>query len=415
MMQHLPILRRLAAAALLGLPLAATAQQAPAVKPVEIKFGKPDPADFDAKSFAADSAAPAVVLYDGGITTFQYTSNDFQLETERLTRIKILKKPGYDVATVEVPLYHKGQNEEKLTGLRGFTYVEVGGKMEKIKLDVSKTFTEELTGNIRLRKFTLPGVREGAVIEYAYTVTSDFWFNFQDWTFQREIPICWSEFRATIPEYFDYKMLQGGYEPFALQTKESGTAQYTVHTAGSFTGAGGLDSPGPVRTTATNETVMARTTIYHWGMQNVPALRPEAFMTTPRDYVARINFELAGTQMPGQGYRNVAGTWDKINSGLLADENFGGQLDRVGFLAAAIRPLVAQYPEPAARAAAVRELVMKAVKHDGTSHYLASGPLKRSYELHRGTAADVNLLLAALRQAGLAQGRCCSAPAPTAP
>jgi hypothetical protein len=45
---------------------------------------------------------------------------------------------------------------------------------------------------------------------------------------------------------------------------------------------------------------------------------------------------------------------------------------------------------------------LKNVKYDGTNRYMASGPLKKSYELHRGTAADVNLLLvAALREADL--------------
>ncbi|RZL02332.1 MAG: transglutaminase domain-containing protein, partial [Hymenobacter sp.] len=120
------------------------------------------------------------------------------------------------------------------------------------------------------------------------------------------------------------------------------------------------------------------------------------------DYVSRIDFELAGERMPGQPYHNVAGTWEKINTELLASEVFGGQLGRIGFLEAALKPLATQYPDPAARAAAVRELVIKSVKYDGTNHYSASGALKKSYDLHRGTAGDVNLLLiAALRQAGL--------------
>ena len=373
------------------------AQQAPA-KVVEIKFGKPEPADFEAKNFLGDSAAAAVVLYDFGNTRFQY-NNGFQLETERVTRIKILKKSGYDVATVEVPLYHRDHDEEKISNLRGFTYNEVGGKVEKIKLDVGKAFTEERNKNVRVRKFTLPNVREGAVIEYAYTVTSDFWQNFQDWTFQREIPTRWSEYRATIPEYFDYKMLMQGYEPLALQEQESTITQYTIRTEGGFVG-GNLASSG--RVAASAEAITAKVTNYHWAMQNVPALRDEPFMTTARDYVARIDFELAGTQVPTEGYHNVAGTWSKINTDLLRADEFGGQLGRAGFLAAAIKPLVAQYPDPAARAAAVRELVLKAMKHDGTSRYMASGPLKRSYELHRGTSADINLLLiAALRQAEL--------------
>ena len=381
----------------LALPLAAIAQTTAPGAPTAplVKFGKPEPADFVAKNFVGDSAAGAVVLYDYGSTRFRLNGLRFQLESERITRIKILKKSGYDVATVEVPLYHRGESAEKLLALRGFTYNEVGGKIEKVKLEASTTFVEERTKNVRVRKFTLPGVREGAVIEYAYTVSSDFMFNFQNWTFQREIPTRWSEFRASIPEYFDYKMVMQGYEPLALQTKEETSAHYTAHESAS------IDMTGQ-RVSSATETITARATSYHWAMQNVPALRDEPYMTTMRDYVARLNFELAGERMPGQAYQNVTGSWPKINADLRSSEEFGALLGRAGFLDAALKPLVAQYPDPLARAAAVRQLVMQAVKYDGSNRYFASGPLRRSYELHRGSSADVNLLfIAALRQAGL--------------
>ena len=87
-------------AALAAMALASLAAQA---QPEPIKFGKPDPKDFTAAPFVGDSAAAAVVLCDYGTTSFQFNSNDFQLVSERITRIKILKKAGYDAATVRNP------------------------------------------------------------------------------------------------------------------------------------------------------------------------------------------------------------------------------------------------------------------------------------------------------------------------
>ena len=405
MSSNLPTLKGWLAVALLAAAPLAHAQQAPPapVKPIEIKFGKPDPADFEAKNFVGDSAAAAVVLYDGGLASFRLDGTSFKLEMTRTTRIKILKKAGYDYATVEIPLYHREGNEEKIVGLKGFTYNEVGGKVEKIKLEAANLFTEERTKNVRVRKLTLPGVREGSVVEYSYMVVSDFLFNLQPWTFQRDIPTRWSEYRAVIPEYYDYKMLMQGYEPLALQTREEVGAQYTasmlVDKADGVTPSGGVTS----HTARATETIQARATNYHWAMRDVPALREEPFMTTTDDYVARIDFELAGTRMPNSSYHNVAGTWQKLNEELLESEEFGLLLDRGGFLKEQVQPLVAQYPDPVARAAAVRALVLHNVKHDGTSRRLASGSLKHTWEQHRGSSADVNLLLiAALRQAGLA-------------
>lgn len=372
---------------------AARAQNAP------IKFGQVDPKDLTAAPFAGDSAAAAVVLCDYGTTRFEYSNNDFKLVSERTTRIKILKKAGYEAATVKVPLYHQGENTEKISSLRGLTTNLVDGKVVKTKLDLATSaFTEELTPRVRVRKFTLPDVREGAVIEYTYTVTSDFFTNFQDWTFQSEYPVRWSEFRANIPEYFRYRKVMQGYHAMTLQTEEDGAAQFAIHTAGGFTGGG----YGTQREAASTETVTARQTSSRWVMKDVPAFREEPFMTTAADYVDRINFQLAGIQFPGQAYQPVAGTWAKVEMELLNDDNFGMQLDRGGFLKDQLQALVTRYPDASERAAAVRALVMGAVRYDGNNRYATTASLRKAYDAHLGTAADVNLLLiAALRGAGL--------------
>ena len=374
---------------------AATCAQA---QPEPIRLGKPDPKDFTAAPFVADSGAAAVVLCDFGTTSFQYNSNKFQLVTERTTRIKILKKAGFDAATVTVPLYHRNLETEKMSSLRGTTYNLVNGQVVKTKLDGGGALVEETTPNIRVRKFTLPDVREGSVIEYAYTVTSDFFFNFQDWTFQREIPVRWSEFRANIPEYFHYKTLLQGYHALAVQDKTESATQFVVHTEGHTVGNG----LGTSREAGTAEPVTAHVFNYRWVMKDLPAFRDEPYMTTADDYLDRLNFELAGEQFPGETYRNVAGTWAKVETELLVADNFGSQLDKGSFLKEQVQPLVARYPEVAARAAAVRELVMGAVRYDGTNRYATTASLRKAYDAHRGTSADVNLLLiAALRAAGV--------------
>ncbi len=382
----------LALGALLPTPKA-LAQAAP------IKFGQLDPKDLTAAPFAGDSAAAAVVLCDYGTSRFEYLNNDFKLISDRTTRIKILKKAGFDAATVKVPLYHQGESTEKVTGLRGLTTNLVDGKAVKTKLDLgSSAFTEEVTPRVRMRKFTLPDVREGSVIEYSYTVESDFLTNFQDWTFQGDYPVRWSEFRASIPEYFRYRKVLQGYHALTVQTEEENAAQFNVHTAGGFSG-GGL---GTQREAASTETVTARQINSRWVMKDIPAFRDEPFMTTAADYVDRLNFQLAGMQFPGQGYQAVAGTWAKVEMELLDDDNFGQQLDRGGFLKEQLLPLVARYPDAGERAAAVRALVMGAVRYDGTNRYATTASLRKAYDAHLGTAADVNLLLiAALRGAGL--------------
>jgi hypothetical protein len=384
------------AAALGTLLLGTTRAQAQAAP---LKFGQIDPKDLTAAPFVGDSAASAVVLCDYGVTGIQYIQNEFKLVSERTTRIKILKKAGFDLAKVEIPLYHRVEDAEKISSLKGMTYNLVDGKVAKTKLDVgTNAFSEERTPNVRVRKFSLPDVREGSVIEYSYTVISDFFFNFQDWTFQAEVPVRWSEFRANIPEYFQYKKAMQGYHALEVQTQDENMMQVTEHYAGSFTS----NSSDASRQASSTATATVRVTNFRWVMKDVPAFRDEPFMTTANDYVDRISFQLAGLQMPQQGYQAVAGSWPKVEMELLADDNFGQQMNRGGFLKDKVLPLVAQYPDVRARAAAVRDVVMSSVRYDGTNRYSSPTSLRKAYDAHRGTSADVNLLLiAALREAGI--------------
>ncbi|MFD1871911.1 DUF3857 domain-containing protein [Hymenobacter bucti] len=382
-----------------ALPSVAVAQTSVSAKPapLPLKFGQPDLADFEAKNFVADSGAAAVVLCDYGNSQFSSTAGNLVITTERTTRIKILKKAGYEYATVEVPLYHRDERAEKLGHLQGFTYLRgADGTITKTKLEASNTFEEKRTKNLLVRKFTLPNVQEGAVIEYSYLVTSTFFDNYQDWTFQHDIPTRWSEYRTSIPQVYHYKILFQGYLP--LTTNEASVGSVNLLLTNRLSEGAGAGAGMAVGTTG----LQMSTEQHRWVVRNAPAFREEPYSTTPNDYLARLTFELAGTQMPNEKYRDLTDSWTKKNKVLLESEQFGKAFTSSKFLTSEVQPLLAKYPDPAARAAAVRDLVVKAVKYDGTNTYWATGPLKRSYELHRGTAADVNLLLiAALREAGL--------------
>jgi len=146
---------------LLGYLLATGAAQA---QPEPVKFGQLDKADFTAAPFVGDSAAAAVVLCDFGRSRLRGKGDGFEVVFERVTRIKILKKAGYDEATVEIPLYHRGSEQEKISNLRGFTYNLVNGAVEKTKLEPNGAFVEKRTPNVNVQKFTLPDKKQRKLI-----------------------------------------------------------------------------------------------------------------------------------------------------------------------------------------------------------------------------------------------------------
>lgn len=104
-----------------------------------------------------------------------------------------------------MPYYQKGTGRENVNSVKGFTYNLEGGKVQKDRLNNSAVFDEQTSEYWFAKKFTMPNVKEGSVIDVSYTITSDFVCNLRDWEFQHSIPVVWSEYRARIPEYFDYK------------------------------------------------------------------------------------------------------------------------------------------------------------------------------------------------------------------
>jgi hypothetical protein len=353
---------RLMLLVLLGCFVATTAAQA---QPEPLKFGQVDVKDLTAAPFAADSAAEAVVLCDYGTSSIVSAN---ELRFDRITRIKILKKSGFSWANVEVVLRHESLDyKEWLTNLKGFTYNLVNGKVEQTPLADASSLLLKKTDQYSLQRFALPQVRVGSVIEFRYTLFSNYLFTFRKWEFQREIPVRWSEYRATIPHQYNYKMFVQAKQPLAVDEQKSPT------------------------------TLLPQ---YRWAMRNVPALRPEPYMTTTADYVDKVFFELAD-----YGSSDISHSWAQIDEYILHEWELGQQLDRYNFLKDDLAKLPAPTPDNALlRVAAVRAMVQRAVKCTGEFSMRSVTPLRKIYQdTHQGTIAEVNfLLIAALRGAGFA-------------
>ncbi|KUG09510.1 hypothetical protein ASU33_17495 [Solirubrum puertoriconensis] len=363
-----------------------------------IKFGKLDATAFKASQYKGAEGAPAIVLCDFGTSRIVGAEDGFKAVFERVTRVLVLNKAGYEQATVAVPLYHHEGKEEELLNLRGFTYNLVGEKIEKQKLDAKATFEEKLDGRHSLRKFSLPSVREGSIIEYAYTIKSDFLFNLQDWQFQRDIPVAWSEYRTIIPGFFQYKEIPHGYLPYTTQGRDivgysTGYTQSASDSYGTLSAATGSG----------NQMLLSGKAVRSvWAMQNVPAFREEPFMTTRNDYLAGIDFELDKIVFDPDRPQQVTSTWEKIGSELLKEEDFGVRLQGRSPLHNAAEVLKAQHTDASARAAAVVALVQGKVRYNGQERMYATTPLRRVVEQGQASAAELNLLLVqTLRDAGL--------------
>ncbi|WP_299756652.1 DUF3857 domain-containing protein [uncultured Pontibacter sp.] len=339
-----------------------------------VKFGKVSEEELKMSSYDKDTSAAAVILSDYGFTRFDYIG-DLKVVFERQIRIKIFKKSAYDWADVVVPYYQKGSGKEKVSSIRGFTYNLEDGEVKKDKLEGQSVFDEKTSEFWYAKKFTMPNVKEGSVIDVTYTITSDFVYTLRDWEFQQSIPVLWSEYRARIPEYFDYKFQMQGYNGLYKSENEK-----------------------EVATGGAKVTPDTYNNAYVWIMKDVPALKEEKYITTLRDYQSKIEFELQRVHIPGQASRTMTGDWAKVTTDLMSEDKFGVQLNRSGFFKDELAAIQSKYKGQEEQLAAIFSLVKNRMKWNGRNSLYANTTIRKAWDERTGNAADLNLLLTSMLQ-----------------
>jgi len=350
--------------------LAANAQNAP------LRFGQLDKAEFDAVKTLADTSAEAYVLYDFGETTFFIKGEELWMEQLIHERIYIRKKSAYDRATVRQTIRSAKTGGELLLDIRGMTHNLVDGKLVSDKMGKDAIFVSRLDEQTEEKKFTLPNVREGSIIEYTYKRQTPFSVDYNPsvWTFQNFVPVRWSEYRITIPDAYYYKIVLGGY--LSLYQREM----------------------KPTRVGLSAELAISGMA-YRFVVKDAPAFRNEPYLATERDHLSRIEFDLANINIPDQFTRDYSLTWEALDKTLLDNEFFGKQLNRSGLPKEVLAPALAK-ADSLERLTAVYDLVRRTIRWNGQYSLFSAGS-KKVYDKREGDAADINLILiGALREAG---------------
>lgn len=377
----------LATALLAGMCSTAFAQKAP------FKFGNVSVEDLKMVRYEKDTSASAIVLGDYGSSniTYSQSTGDWTVNFERTQRIKILKQDGYDQANFEILLYQSGANNEKLSCLKVITHNLESGKDVETKMKSDAVFEEKYDQNLNIKKFIAPNIKEGSIIEVTYEISSDFIHYFRDWEFQSTIPIVWSEYRANIPEFFNYKQYMQGYIALTVNEKKLNPKSITITSK--------ERSSGRVsQTTYSNDEIKFNEQAYRWVAQDVPGFKEEPFMTTAADYVSKINFELASVKFPDQPLQPMMGTWDDLTRSFLESEYFGGALKGSMFLKKITEEVIATATTTQEKIAAVYTYVKSNIEWNGNYRKYLESNFKKPLEEKKGSSAEINLLLVAMLQ-----------------
>ncbi|MDO9510415.1 MAG: DUF3857 domain-containing protein [Bacteroidales bacterium] len=370
------------------------------------KYGKISVEELENTACPIDSNAHAFFLFDYGTSYFEYADTEihefdsrgdqkgFQLFFKRHCRIKILDNQGFSWADFEIPLYHdEGIDEEKIMSINACAYNLENGKIAKTKLKKSDVFSEETNKYWTTKKFAMPNVREGSVIEIEYTIKSDYFFNLRPWYFQRTIPVLQSEYHVSIPEYFNFNQTQRGY--IQIQREEEHkqkrlTITYHAKALGII-----------AQKQTSSSTFDYYEYICHYYAKDIPAFEIEEHLRTKDNYLSRFEFELQWTQFPNAARRSYTSNWDNINGNLLDHAKFGEELNTRSHIKNDAATLKQSNQQDYPLLSSAFNFIKGKMAWNGYYSKYVTTSLSEAYKSGRGNCADINLnLLLLLRELG---------------
>lgn len=360
----------------------------------DVKFGKVTNEEVAHKTHTSDPDAEAAILYKKERLFYTYNSDKGFLSTREMhLRIKVYKKAGLNWATIIIPLYDSGTANQKVYGIKGYTYNLAGQKVTEDKLRNTGIFTENINKYRNQVSITMPGVKEGSVIDLEYVIGSNLVGYMDPFITQYGIPVNYVNINVEIPEYFNFKKHIKGFYPVKLEestTNKTANFQYKEVTRTTDYTAG-IDSHhrGSLDYTESHYSIKA---------ENIPALREEDFTDNINNYRSAVVFELESTKFPSEGYRVFSQSWDDVADAIYKYDDFGGELNKTRAFEKDIDILIEKYKNKKELAAAIFYFVQNRMSWDGFYSVGCEKGIKNSYEQRKGNVADINLMLTAMLQ-----------------
>ncbi|MDR0232584.1 MAG: DUF3857 and transglutaminase domain-containing protein [Dysgonamonadaceae bacterium] len=330
-------------------------------------------------AYDKDLDAEAVVLYEIGNTSFLGNDNTgyFEMHKEIRTKIKILNQAGIKYAEFEIPFYEENSKPEMIRNLRAVTYNIEDGKLSKTELNDKNVFEEKRENNWKCKKFAMPNVKEGSVVEVSYTIVSPYLFNIDEWKFQKKIPVIYSRFSLKAVPYYEYTYIMKGAKKFD---------EYTH----------GLVPNSDVQWRSLKYKIYQ----YNMGMKDIPAFKDEEFITSEKDHMISLNFQLSKIHRPDGRRDDIMSTWPALCNDFLKHDLFGKYIDAAAKEAKKILPtlnLAGKSIEEQIKI--ITDYVKSNYSWNGNVRKMANSKVSDLLKQKRGNSAELNLFLAGMLSA----------------
>ncbi|MDB5023306.1 MAG: hypothetical protein JWP78_1061 [Mucilaginibacter sp.] len=354
----------------------------PTVFAQDFPFGQVSTEEIEMKKYDKDTSAHAVVLNEYGTSRIILASDNYtKVVFEYHIKIKIFDQSQFSKGTLEIPVYN-GDNDayEEVEDIQGTTYYkDENGLQQKAELDSKQVFRTKKSKHWTILKFAMPALRNGCVIEYKYRLSSPYKENFHSWEFQSDIPKKYSEYQVHIPAFWSYNASLKGHLKLTRNVADLESTCFTYGTAK-------CDCSHMV-----------------YGVSDIPAFVAEDNMTSPKNFLSAINFELVDYISFVNGSKiKYAKEWRDIDYQLKQEPEFGGQLKRKDLMKDRISAAITGKTDDLSKAQAIYAFLQKWYKWNNFIGIYSTDGIKKAFESHSGSVPDINLsLVAALNSAGI--------------
>ena len=317
-------------------------------------FGSFSDEEKKLKQCSFDPEAEAVILLDKAVVLHD---DDYQMITDRRIRIKILSDKGISRADIVIPYYTKN-DFENIIKIQAYTYnFNETGQQTSMSVDKKSIYTEKRSIYYSLKKFAMPAVKVGSIIEYHYVSIMKHYGGLDEWLFQSDLP--------TIQSNFLLGIIPNAEFTYKIQKKPTLSI---------------IQKPMP-----------SEGKIY-FEMNNIPGLRTEPYMDAQRDYIQKVIFQLSGYTNRFGSKQEVNTTWKLLANELMSQKEFGAQLDK-DLKIDEIKLITQTAITNLDKLKAIYGYVKRNIAWNGYEGKFAADGIKSVWDRKKGSAGEINLLL----------------------
>ncbi len=292
----------------------------------------------------------------------------------------------------KISLYTDSSNET--VSIKAYTYNLEGNKIEKIKLKNSEIFDENINKYWNSKKFTMPDINEGSVIEWEYEIRSLFYWRIDDMVFQYKIPVKYIDTQVISPEFFVFKNQSKGFFPINIDKRTITSTINFMRTS--------REGRMTQKTSYSQEKITYISHITQCILHNIPAITEEPFTNNLDNYITSLKFEITAYRPKYATHEYFNTTWDDVTKTIYKSPNFGSQLDKTSYFKEDLASSINMTAPTNEKVAQIFQFVKSKIKWNNYNNKYTADGVKKAYDAGVGNVAEINLMLVAmLREAGV--------------